>query len=81
VDLAAAARQVTSRGGDDALIEWHSAAACARGRFRPDGYGQVWVQTSFIDSLAVTPILSVDKEVGHSRGGHRSSAVGDPLAP
>src|SRR5579859_3182415 len=40
VDLAAAAMQVTSRsGGDDALVEWRSAAACARGRFRPDGYG------------------------------------------
>ena len=34
-----AARQVTERGGDDALEEWRSAAACARGRFRPDGYG------------------------------------------
>ena len=39
VDLAAAARQVTRRRGDDALVEWRSAAACARGRFRPDGYG------------------------------------------
>src|SRR5207245_2408921 len=39
VDLAAAAMQVTSRGGDDELLEWRSAAACARGRFRPDGYG------------------------------------------
>ncbi len=39
VDLAAAARQVTRRRGDDALAEWRSAAACARGRFRPDGYG------------------------------------------
>ena len=39
VDLAAAARLVTSRGGDDELVEWRSAAACARGRFRPDGYG------------------------------------------
>jgi hypothetical protein len=28
-----------SRRGDDALEEWRSAAACARGRFRPDGYG------------------------------------------
>jgi hypothetical protein len=27
------------RGSDDALEEWRSAAACARGRFRPDGYG------------------------------------------
>ena len=39
VDLAAAARLVTSRGGDEALVDWRSAAACARGRFRPDGYG------------------------------------------
>jgi len=39
VDLAAAAMHVTSRGGDEALVEWRSAAACARGRFRPDGYG------------------------------------------
>jgi hypothetical protein len=29
----------TARGGDEALEEWRSAAACARGRFRPDGYG------------------------------------------
>ena len=34
-----AARQVTQRGGDEALEEWRSAAACTRGRFRPDGYG------------------------------------------
>jgi len=39
VDLAAAAMVVTSRGSNEALIEWRSAAACARGRFRPDGYG------------------------------------------
>jgi hypothetical protein len=39
VDLAAAAMQVTSRAGDEALVEWRSAAASARGRFRPDGYG------------------------------------------
>jgi hypothetical protein len=26
-------------GGDDALLEWRRAAACARGRCRPDGYG------------------------------------------
>ena len=39
VDLASAAVQVTRRGGDEALVEWRSAAACARGRFRPDGYG------------------------------------------
>jgi Replication-relaxation len=34
-----AARQVTQRGGNEALEEWRSAAACTRGRFRPDGYG------------------------------------------
>jgi len=34
-----AARRMTARGGDEALEEWRSAAACARGRFRPDGYG------------------------------------------
>jgi hypothetical protein len=39
VHLAAAATQVTSLGGDEALVEWRSAAACACGRFRPDGYG------------------------------------------
>jgi Replication-relaxation len=39
VDLAAAATRVSSRGGDEALLEWRSAAACAHGRFRPDGYG------------------------------------------
>ncbi len=39
VDLAAAATRVTSRGGEEALVEWRSAAACAHGRFRPDGYG------------------------------------------
>jgi hypothetical protein len=37
VDLTAAAMQVTGRGGHDALIEWRSDAACARGRFRADG--------------------------------------------
>jgi DNA-binding MarR family transcriptional regulator len=39
VALVLAARRLTERGGDDALVEWRSAAACARGRFRPDGYG------------------------------------------
>src|SRR6266851_3569242 len=39
VALACAARYVTQRGGNDALDEWRSAAASARGRFRPDGYG------------------------------------------
>jgi Replication-relaxation len=39
VDFARVAKHVTPRGADRALIEWRSAAACARGRFRPDGYG------------------------------------------
>jgi len=40
VALVQAARNVCRRrGGEDALEEWRSAAACARGRFRPDGYG------------------------------------------
>jgi hypothetical protein len=39
VELAALARSVTSRNREEALVEWRSAAACARGRFRPDGYG------------------------------------------
>jgi hypothetical protein len=39
VAFARAARLVTRCGGDDALEEWRSAAACARGSFRPDGYG------------------------------------------
>ena len=39
VAFAQAARAVTRLGGDDALQEWRSAAACARGRCRPDGYG------------------------------------------
>jgi len=39
VALASAAWRVRARGGDDALEEWRAAAACARGRFRPDGYG------------------------------------------
>ncbi|MDQ6669662.1 MAG: replication-relaxation family protein [Chloroflexota bacterium] len=39
VALVSAARRVCQRGGDDALEEWRSAGACARGRFRPDGYG------------------------------------------
>jgi hypothetical protein len=39
VALVDSARTVRRRGGDDELEEWRSAAACARGRFRPDGYG------------------------------------------
>jgi len=33
------ARRIAQRSGDEALEEWRSAAACAHGRFRPDGYG------------------------------------------
>jgi hypothetical protein len=36
VDLVVASR---TRGHEEGLVEWRSAAACARGRFRPDGYG------------------------------------------
>ncbi|MDQ6672316.1 MAG: replication-relaxation family protein [Chloroflexota bacterium] len=39
VAFVVAARRMTGRGGDDTLEEWRSAAACGRGRFRPDGYG------------------------------------------
>jgi hypothetical protein len=39
VDLALAARRITRAGGDDSLLEWRGAAACARGRCRPDGFG------------------------------------------
>jgi hypothetical protein len=39
VSFVSAARRMNVRGGDDVLEEWRSAAACARGRFRPDGYG------------------------------------------
>ena len=39
VALVSTARRLTECGGDDALVEWRCAAACARGRFRPDGYG------------------------------------------
>ena len=39
VDLALIARRITLAGGDDELLEWRSAAACARGKCRPDGYG------------------------------------------
>jgi hypothetical protein len=39
VDLALAARGITRAGGDDSLLEWRSAPACARGRCRPDGFG------------------------------------------
>jgi DNA-binding MarR family transcriptional regulator len=39
VALVVAARHRRELGFDDALEEWRGAAACARGRFRPDGYG------------------------------------------
>jgi len=39
VALIVAGRHVTHLGGDEAAEEWRNAAACARGRFRPDGYG------------------------------------------
>jgi hypothetical protein len=39
VNLAEVAREIPRKGGDDALEQWRSAAACARGSFRPDGYG------------------------------------------
>jgi hypothetical protein len=39
VALATAARAATEQGGDDSLVEWRSAAACARRHCKPDGYG------------------------------------------
>jgi hypothetical protein len=41
VALARASREAGhgSPGGDAALVVWRNAAACARGRVRPDGYG------------------------------------------
>jgi hypothetical protein len=39
VDLALVARSVTRAGGDDELLEWRCAAACARSKCRPDGFG------------------------------------------
>ncbi len=33
------ARQLAATGSDDALVAWRNAAACARGRLRPDAYG------------------------------------------
>jgi Replication-relaxation len=41
VSFITAARQEAERGVDTALEEWRSGAACARGRFRPDGYGAI----------------------------------------
>jgi hypothetical protein len=39
VALTKTARVLGKCGRDEGLVEWRSAAACARGRFRPDGYG------------------------------------------
>jgi hypothetical protein len=39
VQLATAAERVRAIGGTDELVEWRSAAACERGRCKPDGYG------------------------------------------
>jgi hypothetical protein len=39
VAMAQVARMVSQHGGDDALVEWRSAAASSRGRCRPDGFG------------------------------------------
>jgi hypothetical protein len=39
VALVMASRCVRYFGADEALEEWRNAAACARGSFRPDGYG------------------------------------------
>lgn len=39
VRLITQARISASAGGDDALLEWRNAAACVRGKVRPDGYG------------------------------------------
>jgi len=39
VAFASCARRARQNRGDDAFEDWRSAAACARGRFRPDGYG------------------------------------------
>jgi hypothetical protein len=40
VALAAAARRATTRGANQALEEWRSAAACERRRCKPDGFGR-----------------------------------------
>lgn len=39
IRLVDAARATWTLGGDDALLEWRNAAACAHGSVRPDGYG------------------------------------------
>jgi hypothetical protein len=40
VELVVAARTARARGGSDVLAEWRGAAACERGRCKPDGYGR-----------------------------------------
>jgi hypothetical protein len=39
VSLHRTAHALAQAEGDDGLLEWRSAAACSRGRVRPDGYG------------------------------------------
>jgi hypothetical protein len=39
VSLYRTAHALVQTGSDDGLLEWRSAAACSRGRVRPDGYG------------------------------------------
>ena len=39
VSLHRTAHALVQAGSDDGLLEWRSAAACSRGRVRPDGYG------------------------------------------
>ncbi|HZU05153.1 MAG TPA: replication-relaxation family protein [Chloroflexota bacterium] len=39
VSLHRTAQALVRAGSDDAVLEWRSAAACSRGRVRPDGYG------------------------------------------
>lgn len=39
LELERNARDARAQGGDDALILWRNASECARGYFRPDGYG------------------------------------------
>jgi hypothetical protein len=46
------------REGDGSLLEWRNAAACARGRVRPDGYGLLRLgrrQPGFFSSSIVAP--------------------------
>ena len=39
VAFACAAARARAAGHDDEFVEWRSAAACERGRCKPDGYG------------------------------------------